>query len=134
MEKDMTVVVLILLNAGSAFAMGGVRLVAQVSSSFKILEIGTSLGYETLPAGTLCQATPTPRCRSAVNGGVFLPFHCSLKADFHFKLLRCSQSRQVIPPFPTVIGDEWGHPRGDFLPTLDTYLGWTNFGDPSPLP
>lgn len=67
----MTVAVLILLNAGSAFAMGGVRLVAQGSSSFEILEMGTSLGYEALPAGSLCQATPTPRCLSAVDG-VFL--------------------------------------------------------------
>lgn len=39
MEKEIIVallILLILLNAGSAFAVGGVRLVAQVCSSFKI--------------------------------------------------------------------------------------------------
>lgn len=75
MEKDLIVAVLILLiflNAGSAFAVGDVRLVAQVCSSFEILEMGISLVHEALPAGSLCQATPTPQCLSTVHGA-FLP-------------------------------------------------------------
>lgn len=73
-------ILLTLLNAGPAFAMGGVRLVAQVSSSFEMLEMGTSLGYEALPVGSLCQATPTLKCLGTVNGA-FLP---------HFTLSRFS--------------------------------------------
>lgn len=69
MEKEIVVAVVTLLNAGSVFATRNVMFVAQLSSSFKILEMGISLGYEALPTGSLCQAAPTPRCLSTV----FLP-------------------------------------------------------------
>lgn len=69
MEKEIVVAVVTLLNAGSVFATRNVMFVAQLSSSFKILEMGISLGYEALPTGSLFQAAPTPRCLSTV----FLP-------------------------------------------------------------
>lgn len=65
MEKEIVVAVVTLLNVGSAFATGNVMFVAQLSSSFKILEMRIFWVYEALPAGSLCQATPTLRCLSS---------------------------------------------------------------------